>query len=147
MVLGLTLSALGLLGLVGMGAKKASDSVSGASFSSAFSSNVPTEEDIIEVGKLIDSWSSEDYEADSVLSSESPQPYIDSPEITRPVLGGGGNKDDKKNGKIGFVRAFGAGYVVSEILDGFKTVAENADSLIPFLYLVFGGYVVYKVVD
>ena len=127
MVLGLSLSLIGLLGLA-IGAKKASD------VSDAASSVMPDASS--------DVWSeserfTEKYMADSVVTDSSNEPYMSSPEIVRPTLGGG--KDDRKIGKHAFLGGLGLGSV-------FSFASDKYNRLWLVLGLLAGGYVVYKVV-
>ena len=127
MVLGLSLSLLGLLGLA-VSAKKVTDSTDAAS------GLVPDASS--------DVWSESEkftakYMADSVVTDSSNEPYLSSPEIVRPTLGGG--KDDKRIGKHAFLGGLGLGSV-------FSLASSEKNRLWLVLGLLAGGYVVYKVV-
>ena len=132
MVLGLSLSLLGLLGLA-IGAKKVSDSadvLSGKYYDGMSVDEVLSNSEAF----------TEKYLADSVINSESAEPYITSPEIERPTLGGG-NKDDKKLGKSAFLGGLGLGSFFSLVGDDGK---RNRLWLV--VGICTGAYVAYKVV-
>lgn len=129
MVLGLSLSLLGLLGLA-VSAKNVSDSTDAASvLVSDASSDVWSESERF----------TEKYMADSVVSDASNEPYITSPEIVRPSLGGGGSASDRKIGKHAFLGGLGLGSV-------FSLASSEKNRLWLVLGLLAGGYVIYKVV-
>ena len=130
MVLGLSLSLLGLLGLA-VGAKQVSDNTDAAS---SFMPDASS--DVLKNSKEF----TEKYLSDSVINSDSPQPYIDSNELVRPATGGG--KDDRKIGKSAFLGGLGLGSLFS-LADG---DVGKRNRLWLLVGLLAGGYVVYKVV-
>ena len=128
MVLGLSLSLLGLLGLA-VSAKKVSESTDAAS--------------VLTDAPSGDVWSNsadfaEKYMSDTVVDSSSPEPFISSNEMVRPSLGGG-DKDDRKLGKHPFLGGFGSGVLF--------TLSTSKSSLWYLVCLGLGAYVAYKVVN
>lgn len=113
---------------VASGAKLVSDSEHGASASADASAS-----DVFENSRLF----SEKYQLDSVLNTDSIQPYISSNEITRPA---GGGKDDKKIGKRSFFGGFGLGSALG------LSSSDSANRFWLVVGLLVGGYVLYKVV-
>ena len=129
MVLGLSLSLLGLLGLA-VGAKGVSDRADAASSVMPDASS--------------DVWSesqkfTEKYMSDTVVDDSSNEPYITSAEIVRPTLGGGGSKSDRKIGEHAFLGGLGLGSV-------FSLASDRKNRWWLVIGLLAGGYVVYKVV-
>ena len=148
MVIGLSLGLLGLLG-VALGAKSLADSGVIGRASSSLSLKTSSDQ-IAENDRAF----AEKYMSESVIdSSASPQPFISSPELTRPESVSGGSSGNDNRGKkdtwrkLKYSTLGGAvGYTASSVLEAADEVGDAIKSVDwSVVFLLGGAILVYKV--